>query len=153
MRTLYPILLFLALPLALAGCGGTYSSAPAGATPGSTSPAPESATLANPAISPALASMARKVRAAQSASAAAALSNRMIHVNDRREIQVYIHVKSLGPDLQQKLGRAGANEISASKPLGVYQAWVSAAALARIAQFDGVTKITPPSYAFTRSAH
>lgn len=143
MRTLYPAIVLLALPLALAGCGGTQSGAS-----GDTAPAP--ATLANPAISPTLASMARKVRAADNASAAAALSNRMIHVNDRREIQVYIHVKSLGPDLQQQLSQAGADEISASKPLGLYQAWVSPVALARIARLDGVTKITPPNYAFTR---
>src|SRR5699024_5814675 len=126
MRMPYPALLLLVLPLALAGCGGTQTGAPGGA-----SPAPAPATLTNPAISPALASMARKVRAAKSASAAAALSNRTIHVNDQREIQVYIHVENLGAELQQQLRQAGADKIRASHPLGLYQAWVSSAPLPR----------------------
>jgi hypothetical protein len=151
MRILYPGLALVVLPLALSGCHGTQSTN--ADTSGGANHAPAPATLSNPAISPALASMARKVRAADSASAAAALSSRTIHVNDRREIQVYVHVKTLSPELQQNLSQAGADEVRASKPLGLYQAWVGAAALARIAQLDGVTKITPPSYAFTRSTH
>src|SRR5690625_1094797 len=104
----------------LAGCGGGQPASPgASAPPG----------LSNPAIAPALATMARQVRAADSATAAAALSTRTVHVNAKRQIQVYIHVQQFTPELQKRLDQAGATDILASKPLGVYQAWVSAAAL------------------------
>ncbi|MGH8273140.1 MAG: hypothetical protein ACRES9_02615 [Gammaproteobacteria bacterium] len=146
MKIRYLALGLLALPLALAGCGGAR---PAAGGKGPSAPPP--ATLSNPAITAPLAYMARKVRAAPSASAAAALSSRLIRVNDRREIQVYVHVKQLAPATEKALVAAGATEIRPSKPLGLYQAWVTPKALAKIATLDGVTKITPPTYGFPRA--
>ncbi|MDN5864830.1 MAG: hypothetical protein L0I62_06395 [Gammaproteobacteria bacterium] len=143
---LAPVL--LVFPLALAGCGVPKSASNAASDSPDQAPAP--ATLSNAVIATPLVVMARQVRAADSATAAAALSNRLIHVNDQRQIQVYIHVKALGADLQQTLGEAGATDILVSKPLGLYQAWVTPDALARIAALKAVTRITPPSYGFTR---
>lgn len=144
-RHLAPAL--IALPLVLAGCGATGPAAGGGSGPS----APSAATLSNPAIASTLAKMARRVRAAPSARAAAALSTRMVRVNEQRRIQVYIHVQQLTPALEQGIAAAGAAELRPSKPLGLYQAWVSPAALAKIATLDGVTKITPPNYGSPRA--
>jgi hypothetical protein len=72
----------------------------------------------------------------------------MVRVNDRRQIQVYIHVKRLAAAVQQGIANAGATQIEPSKPLGLYQAWATPGALAKIARLDAVTKVTPPRYGF-----
>lgn len=150
MRDLRLILAVAALCPALAACGAPPQHT-AGVPPASVaSPAttPAAATLANPKIAPALAAMARKLRAAPTNTAAAALTTAMVRVNDRREIQIYIHVTRLAPEIEQAIGEAGANSVRASKPLGLYQAWASPAALARIADLPEVTRISPPVYGF-----
>lgn len=150
MRDLRPILAVAAFSSALAACGAHPRHA-AGVPPASdASPAttPAAATLANPKIAPALAALARRVRAASTSTVAAALTTAMIRVNDRREIQIYIHVTRLAPEVEQAIGEAGANAVRPSKPLGLYQAWASPAALARIADLPEVTRISPPVYGF-----
>ncbi len=139
--------------LALAACGVNPQPAtsPAPATAPAPVSAPAAATLANPKIAPGLTAMARKVRAAPTSSDAAALATPMIRVNGQREIQIYIHVSRLAPDVEQAIGDAGANAVRPSEPLGLYQAWASPAALARIADLPAVTKITPPVYGFPQA--
>jgi hypothetical protein len=144
MKPRYFALPLLVLPLALAACGGTQPGGNGAST---------AATLANPAIASTLQTMARRVRAAPSASTAAALSTRMIHVNRERQIQIYIHVKQLEPTVKQAIENVGAAHVMASKPLGLYQAWATPDTLARIAALAGVTKITPPVYGFPRTGN
>ncbi|MGH7057557.1 MAG: hypothetical protein ACREFZ_06675 [Acetobacteraceae bacterium] len=143
MKPRYLALFMLSFPLALAGCGSS--------TPASNTAAPAPATLSTPEISPPLAAMARKVRAARSGSAAAAFSSRLIRVNDQRQIQVYIYVKHLNSGIRQSIAEAGAADIRPSQALGLYQAWASPDALAKIATLRAVYKIAPPVYGFPRA--
>ena len=117
---------------------------------GSSSPAatPTLSALSNPKIDSRLAVTARRVESVATGTEAAALSSAMVHVNQAREIQVYIHVKRIGPAVQQALAKAGASKLSASQPLGLYQAWAAPGAIVRIADIDAVTRITPPVYGF-----
>jgi len=74
----------------------------------------------------------------------------MIRVNHQREIQVYIHASRLAPEVEKSIVDAGASEVRASRPLGLYQAWATPDAIVRIADLTEVTRITPPVYGFTR---
>ncbi|MGH8225439.1 MAG: hypothetical protein ACRER1_04720 [Gammaproteobacteria bacterium] len=153
MRSLHFALPALICTSALAACGAPPQHETGTAPASSMAPAsaPAAATLANPKIAAGLKAMARTVRAAPTGTAAAALSTAMIRVNEQREIQIYIHVSHITPDVEQAIGAAGASNVRPSKPLGLYQAWASAVALARIANLSAVTKITPPVYGFPQS--
>jgi hypothetical protein len=61
-----------------------------------------------------------------------------------------MHVKALKPELGQALADASATDVLASKPLGVYQTWVTPEALAQIASLAAVTKVTPPTHGFAQ---
>ncbi len=143
MKPCHLTLLVFAFPLALAGCGSS--------TPANSGSAPVPATLSSPEISPPLAAMARKVRAAPNVDAAASLSTRMIRVNHQGQIQVYIYAKHLNSGVKAAIAEAGATDIRPSRPLGLYQAWASPDALAKIAALPAVYKIAPPVYGFPRA--
>lgn len=123
---------------------GAARSVPAPAT------APADATLANPKIAPIVAATARKVHAAANATATSGLSTTTVHVNAAGQIQVYVHVARLGPDVEAALRHAGGVIERGSAALHVYQVWAAPAALARMAALSDVIRITPPSYGFTR---
>lgn len=113
--------------------------------------AAQTSAAAQAKISTRLAAVARRVRTAASGTQAAELSSATVHVNKRREIQVYIHVKQLDPALEKAIVEAGAREVRESRPLGLYQAWATPAAIERIAGLPEVTKIAPPVYGFPRT--
>lgn len=124
------------------------STAPSGqSSPGAT---PTMSALSNPKIDSRLAVMARRVESAATGTEAAALSSTMVHVNRAREIQVYIHVNRIGPEVEKALAKAGASQLRASQPLGLYQAWATSGAIVRIAGIDAVTRIAPPVYGFPK---
>lgn len=135
----------------LTGCTRRHPSTGAAVGPADVpAPAPAGATLANPKIAPVLTALARQVRAAASASAAAALSTPALHVNAAGRIQAYVHVTRIDVDVASALTRAGARIERSSTTLDVYQVWAAPDALARIAALPAVTRITPPLYGFPR---
>lgn len=118
------------------------------------SPSSPPASAGSPAhaqIGARLAAMAKRVSTAANGTQAAALSSSTAHVNKQGEIQIYVYVKQLTPALETALVKAGVHDVSASPPLGLYQAWASPAAIERIATLPGVTKITLPVYGFPRT--
>jgi len=154
MRRLYVLLAVSATAAGLAACSQKQPSPSAGVKPASVpapASAPSGATLGNPKIAPALAATARKVRTAPDASAAKALSTRLVHVNESGQIQIYVRVTHFGDAVKARLEKAGADVERGSKTMGVYQAWASPAALERVASLPEVTRITPPSYGFPKA--
>jgi len=154
MRRLLPVVAVVAGLAGLCACSRPQPAPAADVAPASVAApasAPAGATLGNPKIAPVLAATARKVRSAPNASAASGLSTRFVHVNARGEVQVYIRVTRFGADVRAELEKAGARVEQASKPLGVYQAWASPAALERLATLAAVTRITPPSYGLPKA--
>lgn len=135
--------------IALSGCNGGV------ATP-SASPAvretPDAATLSNPKIASALANLARRVESAADATKAAALSSATARVNGRREIEVYVHVASVGPRVASSLCRTGAQIGAVSQALRIYQGWATPTALKRLAALPVVERISLPAYARTDRA-
>lgn len=143
----------VACAAALASCSQDHPRPDAAIAPASV-PAPASTpvqvTLANPKIAPVLAAVARRVRTASKASTEAARSTALVHVNAAGELQAYVHVTRIAPDVENALHQAGAQVERASAALGVYQVWAAPAALERIATLPAVTRITPPAYRFIR---
>lgn len=135
----------------LAGCsaGAPGATVPAGSAPATTA-APSGVKLASAKIAPALAAMARRIRATTEGSAASSLSTALVHVDAAGEIQAYVHVARLGPDIERALRNAGARIERASTPLGVYQVWATPEAIERMAALGEVIRITPPTYGFAR---
>src|SRR5699024_298530 len=129
--------------LVLMGCSSTPGT-PSNANTLAAAPV----TLMAPEEFPQLAVLARKVREAQGAGGAAALSTPAIRVNDEGKIQVHIYVKHWSSHTRHAIAEAGATDISSSRLLGLYQyrAWVTPAAVAKIAALSSVYKVAPPLY-------
>ncbi len=112
-----------------------------------TSPA---AGVFNPKLGPRLVAVVRRVNAAPTTSAAAALSNRWARVNRARQIQVYVFVSRFGNAVAQSLVRAGVKMDRGVSSMKVYQVWADPAVLARIARLSVVTRVTLPAYGFPK---
>lgn len=88
--------------------------------------------------------------AAGTAASLSAFSTPSLRVDDRGRIQLHVYVSSVGEDMHELLGEAGAEIELENHELKVYQAWVPATSVRSIAAADIVRKITPPSYASYR---
>jgi hypothetical protein len=97
-----------------------------------------------------LVAVVRRVNAAPTASAAAALSNRWVHVNRARQIQVYVFVSRFGNVMAQSLVRAGVKIDRGVSSMKVYQVWANPAVLARIVRLPAVTRVSLPAYGFPK---
>ncbi len=106
--------------------------------------------VSNSKFGPRLAAMVRQVVAAPTASAAAALSNRWVHVNRARQIQVYVSVSRFGHTVAQSLVRAGVKMERGVSSMKVYQVWADPAVLARIVRLPAVTRVSLPAYGFPK---
>ena len=113
---------------------------------------PAPATLSNPKIGAPLAAMARRVQAAATGSAAKALSNRRVHIDSARRIQVYVHVSSFDDMVAKSLQQAGAKMDRGAASMSVYQVWADPATLSRLARLPTVTRITLPVYGFPKQS-
>lgn len=162
-------LFWVAAAVALAGCHGGSSPGQSSKAPVSKLPPPRTATAATTAgqaataapsvrpvtqgfakLTPELAAMARQVEAAPDGSAASALSNRRIHVNARKQIQVYVYVSRVDAETESRLAGAGADVERGVATMKVYQVWASPNALRRISKLSDVARITPPAYGFPK---
>lgn len=94
--------------------------------------------------------MARQVQAAPDGSAAQALSNSRIHVNAKKQIQVYIYVRKVDVATESRLAQAGATVGRGVAAMKVYQAWATPDALKNISKLPDVVRITPPAYGFPK---
>ncbi len=160
-----PLTVFLfggCIAFALAACHGPSSVPAAGqpmvplsgtivaATPPPAMLTAPVAAVSNYKFAPRLVAVVRRVNAAPTASAAAALSNRWAHVNKVRQIQVYVFVSRFDNTVAQSLVRAGVKMDRGVSSMKVYQVWANSAALARIARLSVVTRVSLPAYGFPR---
>jgi len=165
----------ISLTFALAGChGGSPASQTSKATASppapprtvaaattagqpATSEQPAASTAASPAVSqdwakltPELTAMVKQVQAAPDGSAAHALSNSRIHVNAKKQIQIYIYVNHVDAATESHLAQTGAAVGRGIASMKVYQAWASPNALQQISRLPDVVRITPPAYGFPK---
>lgn len=94
--------------------------------------------------------MAEQVEAASDGSAAKALSNSRIHINAKKQIQVYVYVNHVDAATESRLAQAGAAVGHGVAAMKIYQIWASPSALQRISELPDVVRITPPAYGFPK---
>ncbi len=101
-------------------------------------------------LTPGLAAMVKQVQAAPDGSAAKALSNSRIHINAKKQIQVYIYVNHVDAATESRLAGTGATIERGVATMKVYQVWATPSALKRISKLPDVVRITPPAYGFPK---
>jgi subtilisin family serine protease len=81
----------------------------------------------------------------------AKLSNRLVHVNDVGEVQVYVRANDLSKATLDKMVASGLRIVIANDKLKTVQGWVSLGAIEKLARLPSVARITPPAYPVLRA--
>jgi hypothetical protein len=76
-------------------------------------------------------------------------SNRMVKVNDRGDLQTYIHVQSLREGERSQLETYNVSIEKVNKDMGIIRAWIPFDVLNEVAQLPFIRRITPPRYPTT----
>jgi hypothetical protein len=74
-------------------------------------------------------------------------SNRMVKINDRGDLQTYIHVQSFRGGERAQLETYDVTIEKVNMDIGIIRAWIPFDVLNEVAQFPFITRITPPRYA------